>query len=46
MPAGTTLSDVSAPRPAPPRALIAGTLLVLAGLAFWALFVKQSGGVE
>jgi hypothetical protein len=37
---------VSAPRPATPRALIAGTLLVLAGLGFWVLYVQRSGGAE
>jgi hypothetical protein len=29
-----------------PRALIAGTLLVLAGLGCWVLYLKQSGGAE
>jgi hypothetical protein len=34
---------MSDPRPATTRALFAGTLLVIAGLAFWALYVTQSG---
>jgi hypothetical protein len=34
---------VSAPRPAAVRSLIAGTVLVLAGLLSWALYAVQSG---
>jgi hypothetical protein len=40
---GTTLSDVSRPRPRTPAALIAGAILVAAGLGCWALYVKQTG---
>ena len=34
---------MSRPRPRTPAALIAGALLVVAGLGFWTLYVKQSG---
>lgn len=40
----TTLLDVTAPRPITPRLLALGSVLVVIGLASWALYVKQSGG--
>src|SRR5436190_2245242 len=41
--APTTLSNVTGSRHRPPRAAVAGALLVLVGLASWALYAKSSG---